>query len=174
VSEELKKYVLLATSADVAGIANTITHFIYDQGANIGDAAQFYDQQDRQFFVRFEFTGAGRKLPPLDGLRTAFALVAEQFSMSWDIVDADAKPRVLIAVSKFGHCLNDLLYHWEANELPAEIVGVVSNHPDFRDKVEWYGLPYYYFPISRDTKHHQEQHPDVTHRRQRLQQRPHQ
>lgn len=151
------KYVLLAACPDTIGINRAINNFIYEQGASILDAAQFNDHQDQQFFVRFEFTGVKQALPPLAQLKQAFAPVAEPFAMQWDLFDAAVKPKILVAVSKFDHCLRDLLYRWERGELPAEIVGVVSNHPDFRDQVAWYNLPFYHLPISKETKPQQEQ-----------------
>jgi len=92
----------------------------------------------------------------LEVLNASFKVVADQFDIQWRFHETDVKPNILVAVSKFGHCLNDLLYRWKAHELPADIVGVVSNHADFRDEVEWYGLPFYHFPISKETKREQE------------------
>lgn len=155
-SDPQEKYVLLATCPDTIGINQAVNNFIFERGGNIMDAAQFNDQQDRQFFVRFEFTGFDKPLPPLEQLKQAFAEVAEPFAMRCEIFDANIKPKILIAVSKFDHCLRDLLYRWERGELPAEIVGVVSNHPDLRENVEWYGVPFYHFPISKETKPQQE------------------
>lgn len=151
------KYVLMASCKDTIGINRAINNFIFEHGATIMDAAQFNDQQDQRFFVRFEFMGFGKELAPLEQLRESFAKVADPFDMRWDIFDTSIKPRILVAVSKFGHCLNDLLYRWEEGELPAEIVGVVSNHPDFREKVEWHNLPFYHLPITKETKPQQEQ-----------------
>jgi len=156
-SDARKKYVLSASCPDVVGIAKAIVDYIYDYGAGILDAAQFNDLQEKQFFVRWEFSGFSKELPPIEELRKNFLPIADKFQMNWDIVDADVKPRILLAVSKFGHCLNDLLYRWDAGELPAEIIGVVSNHPDFQYKVEQYGLPFYHFPITAETKPEQEQ-----------------
>ena len=88
----------------------------------------------------------------------AFTDIANEFDMAWQLHDYNVKPKVLLAVSQHGHCLNDLLYRWkEEDSFPAEIVGVVSNHEVFRSKVEWYGLPFYYLPITPDTKPQQEQ-----------------
>lgn len=155
-SETTKKYILLAHCDDVIGIAKSVVDFIYEHGAGVLDSAQFNDLQEKRFFMRWEFTGFNGELPELEELKRTFQPIADKFQMNWDIVDASVKPRVLLAVSKFGHCLNDLLYRWESGELPADIVGVVSNHPDFRDKVESCGLPFYHFPITKETKPEQE------------------
>lgn len=77
--------------------------------------------------------------------------------MDWQFHDANRRSRVLIAVSKYGHCLNDLLHRWHTGILPIDIVGVVSNHEDMRDMVEWHNLPYHYLPVSKETKGEQEQ-----------------
>ena len=76
--------------------------------------------------------------------------------MEYHLRAIDAVPRVLLAVSKYDHCLNVLLNKWKAGALPAEIVGVVSNHPDCQSMTEWYGLPYYHLPITPQTKPEQE------------------
>jgi len=76
--------------------------------------------------------------------------------MQWDFFNLRKKPRVLLAVSQYGHCLIDLLHRWSSNHLPADVVGVVSNHEDMRGITEWYGLPYYYLPVSAETKADQE------------------
>ena len=156
-SNSQNKYVLLASCNDTIGINRAVNNFIYEQGASIMDASQFHSKQDQQFFMRFEFSGFNGELPSLEKLKQDFAPIAEQFGMEWDIFDSSVKPRVLIAVSKFGHCLRDLLYRWEQGQLPAEIVGVVANHDDFRVQVERYNLPFYHFPITKDTKPQQEQ-----------------
>ena len=83
-------------------------------------------------------------------------MVADEFDMEYHLRAIDAVPRVLLAVSKYDHCLNVLLNKWKAGALPAEIVGVVSNHPDCQSMTEWYGLPYYHLPITPQTKPEQE------------------
>ena len=83
-------------------------------------------------------------------------MVADEFDMEYHLRAIDAVPRVLLAVSKYDHCLNVLLNKWKAGALPAEIVGVVSNHSDCQSMTEWYGLPYYHLPITPQTKPEQE------------------
>lgn len=83
-------------------------------------------------------------------------MVADEFDMEYHLRAIDAVPRVLLAVSKYDHCLNVLLNNWKAGALPAEIVGVVSNHLDCQSMTEWYGLPYYHLPITPQTKPEQE------------------
>ena len=95
-------------------------------------------------------------MPPLAHLEADFASIARQFSMTASFHDASDKPRLLIAVSKFGHCLYDLLHRWRAGLLAADIVGVVSNHDEMRSFVEWSGLPYHHLPIAKGAKAEQE------------------
>ena len=92
----------------------------------------------------------------LEDIRKLFSSVAENFAMEWEVFDSDIKPRILLAVSKLGHCLNDFLFRKDEENFPADIVGVVSNHEDFREKVEWHELPFYHLPISPDKKLQQE------------------
>ncbi|MNW57665.1 Formyltetrahydrofolate deformylase [compost metagenome] len=98
-----------------------------------------------------DFAGEGQA-DLLEQMRAEFAEVAQQFDMDWQLRERGQKTKVLIMVSKFDHCLNDLLFRARTGELPIEIVAVVSNHPDSRSLVEWHGIPYYHVPISKETK----------------------
>ena len=154
----MKKYILIASCPEKIGIVRAVSNFIYSEGASIVDAAQFTDMENNRFNMRWELVAGTRELPGIPDVAARFTDLAEELSMEWQLRDADDKPKILIAVSKYGHCLNDLLYRWTEEEyFPAEIVGVVSNHEDFRDKVEWYGLPFYHLPITPETKPQQEQ-----------------
>jgi formyltetrahydrofolate deformylase len=95
-------------------------------------------------------------MPPPDALERGFELVARRFQMSWSLHPAAEKPRVLIAVSKLGHCLVDLVHRWRAGLLPVDVVGVVSNHETLRDFVEWNELPFHHLPIAPDGRAEQE------------------
>jgi formyltetrahydrofolate deformylase len=107
-----------------------------------------------RFFMRTVFDcPAGYNL---EQIKSIFKPLGEQYQMDWDIFDTHCKPRVLIAVSQWGHCLNALLNSWKSGSLPINIVGVVSNHTRMRDLVEWYELPFHYLPISAATKADQE------------------
>jgi formyltetrahydrofolate deformylase len=87
-----------------------------------------------------------------DTLRAAFGPVAEKFGMRWRLERQGSKRRVLIMVSKFGHCLNDLLFRARIGELPVEVAAVVSNHTDHQTLVEWHGIPFFHVPVTPDTK----------------------
>jgi formyltetrahydrofolate deformylase len=155
----LDKYILTIDCPEKIGIVRSVSNFFFEQGFTVIEASEFADLEGKKFFARWEFSHGepGQAMPDIDDLERQFAPIAEQFQMNWRLMDANVKPRVLLAVSKFGHCLNDLLYRWKEEDFPCEIVGVVSNHEDFRAKVEWYGLPYYYLPVTPETKSQQEQ-----------------
>jgi formyltetrahydrofolate deformylase len=121
------------------------------------EAAEYADLAQQRFFARWEFSHSAGQALALDQLAAQFRPVAEAFGMRWDLYDAAVRPKVLLAVSQHGHCLNDLLYRWkEEDAFPADIVGVVSNHEVFRDKVEWHGLPFHHLPVSAANKPQQE------------------
>ncbi len=155
----MDKYILTIDCPEKIGIVRSVSNFFFEQGFTVIEASEFADLEGKKFFARWEFSHGEpvQAMPDIDDLEQQFAPIAEQFQMNWRLMDANVKPRVLLAVSKFGHCLNDLLYRWKEEDFPCEIVGVVSNHEDFRAKVEWYGLPYYHLPVTPETKSQQEQ-----------------
>jgi formyltetrahydrofolate deformylase len=120
-------------------------------GGNILASQQFEDRGTGRFFMRvqFDFVGA---VPPLEDLRSAFASVAEAHQMEVTLSDVATPMRTLILVSKFGHCLNDLLFRASIGALPVDIAAVVSNHTDFRELAGSYGVPFQHIPVTRDTK----------------------
>ena len=129
--------------------------FLLEQGCDILESKQFDSQDDRHFFMRLHFASAGDSPggpATLDTLREAFGPVAEKFGMQWHLRAQGTKCRVLVMVSKFEHCLNDLLFRARIGELPIDIVGVVSNHPDHRGIVEWHGIPFFHVPVTAATK----------------------
>jgi len=156
----MEKYILTVNCPETIGIVRQVSNFFYELGFSVFEAAEYADLENKRFFARWEF-GASDKSGvgiEIDQISDQFATIADEFDMNWQLFEAKKKPRVLLAVSQHGHCLNDLLYRWkEEDSFPAEIVGVVSNHEVFRDKVEWYGLPFHYLPITPETKPQQEQ-----------------
>ena len=141
---------------DRLGIVHAVTGFLADHGCNILDSQQFGDRDTGRFFMRVHIEGTDAAYG-LEALRAAFVETADQFAMDWEINDARAKPRVIIMVSRQGHCLNDLLYRWRAGALPAEIAAIVSNHRDFEDLAGSYGIPYHHVPVTASTKAEAEQ-----------------
>ena len=156
-TNSVKQYVLTVSCPEANGIVRAVSDFLFQRGATISDAAQHRDPVIDRFFMRVEFEEAAGALPDQAHLESEFLAVAEQFDMEWQLFDLSEKTRVLLAVSRHGHCLNDILHRWSAGVLPADIVGVVSNHDDMRDITEWYGLDYYHLPVTPQTKAEQEQ-----------------
>ena len=150
------KYVLTVSCPEANGIVRAVSDFLYQRGATISDAAQHRDPVIDRFFMRVEFEEYLGDLPGCAALDRDFAEIADQFGMEWSFFDLRRKTRVLMAVSQHGHCLNDILHRWESGVLPADIVGVVSNHQDMARMTEWYGLPYYHLPVTPDNKAQQE------------------
>ncbi len=151
-----KQFVLTVSCPEAHGIVRAVSDFLFQRGATITDAAQHRDREIDQFFMRVEFEEGTPPLPGREKLHQDFEAIAKQFSMQWSLFDLAEKPRLLLAVSRHTHCLNDILHRWGSGVLPAEVVGVVSNHRDMEKMTEWYGLPYYYLPIGGHNKLEQE------------------
>ena len=147
---------LLLVCPDRKGIVASVAGFLSEHDASIVEAKQFNDQLTRRFYMRAVFTSVGPKFVSIEKLRAEFAKLANSYDMTWQIEDTARRIRVLIAVSKLGHCLHDLLHRWRSGVLPAEIVGVVSNHEDLRGLVEWHQIPFHYLPVAADTRQQQE------------------
>jgi formyltetrahydrofolate deformylase len=148
-------YILTLNCPDARGIVAAVTTFLSENYANIIEAEQFSDIEHSQFYMRVAFRPDGG-MPDLAALTRAFSSVVERFQMRADFHDTRIKPRVMIAVSKIPHCLSDLLSRWRSGLLPIDIAGVVSNHNDMRSFVEWHGVPYFYMPVTAETKFEQE------------------
>ena len=140
-------FILKIACPDRPGIVHAVSHFLFEQTANILDSAQFSDTYTGRFFMRVHFDKTERALD-LSDLRNQFARVGQDFSMEWELFDATTKPRVLIMVSKLGHCLNDLLFRTHSGYLPIEIAAIVSNHRDFEPLAKTYGIPFHHLPLS--------------------------
>ena len=117
----MQKYVLVACCSDKVGIVHSVSSFFYQINATIVEAAQFTDPTDNIFFMRWEFGFDEASVKSLDEVKSAFNLMAIQYKMQWNMFDATQKPKMLIAVSKYGHCLMDLLYRWSEEQFFADI-----------------------------------------------------
>jgi formyltetrahydrofolate deformylase len=140
------QYVIVLRCPERRGIVAAVSSFLADHGLTIAESSQYSDPSTDTFFMRVVFHPDSGPAPAIAGLRAAFAVLADPFGMEWQLHDRDVRPRVLIAVSRFGHCLYDLLHRWRSGLLPIEVVGVISNHDDMRSFVEWNGLPYHLLP----------------------------
>jgi formyltetrahydrofolate deformylase len=149
-------YILNATCASRLGTVARVSSFLALRQCYITDMHQFDDVLTGRFFTRVSFYGDPLTTPALDELREQFFKVAELEVMEWSIFDAEKKPRVLVMVSKFDHCLVDLMYRNRTGELKMEISAVVSNHLDLKTLVEAQGLTYIHLPVTPETKSAQE------------------
>jgi formyltetrahydrofolate deformylase len=150
----MPQYTLTMSCPDRTGIVAAISSFIAERSGSITEAAHFVDSMAQRSFMRTVFKGD--TLPSLQTLRQEFAVVAGRYEMEWGLYETERRCKVLVAVSKQGHCLNSLLHRWSINTLPIDIVGVVSNHDTHRRMTEWYGLPFHHFPIEPGKKLEQE------------------
>lgn len=132
------------------GIVAAISTFLADQGCNITDSAQFDDNETGNFFMRVSFQP--EEGHTLAALTQAFASIGETFGMEAEFFDEKVKRKVVIMVSRFGHCLNDLLYRARIGALSVEIVAVVSNHTDYQTVVENNGLPFHCIKVTKENK----------------------
>jgi len=148
------EFILTLSCPDTTGIVYHVTGFLYERGCNVIDSAQFGDATTGLFFMRVHFSAPA----PLDqpALAQAFEAVASKFRMDARISDTRVKPRVLFMVSKYGHCLNDLLFRWASGQLPMDIPAIVSNHTEYQPLAHSYRLPFFYLPVTAATKAEQE------------------
>ncbi len=147
--------VLLISCTDQKGLVAEVSAFVYQHGGNIVHAEQHIDVPQNIFFHRVEWDLAGFAIPQ-EEITDRFRPIAERFGMRWQLRFSRTRYRVAIFVSKYDHCLIDLLYRQRIRELRADIVGVFSNHPDLEELVKPYGIPYFHFPITAETKREQE------------------
>ena len=136
-------FVLKLSCPDRAGIVHAVTGFLLEHGGNILSSAQHGDADHQRFFMRIEFETAA----DLNALRSGFAPLASQWQMDWELVSRAAKMRVLLLVSKLGHCLNDLLFRVQTGHLPIEIPAIVSNHREFHQLAASHNIPFHHFPL---------------------------
>ncbi|BFT75248.1 formyltetrahydrofolate deformylase [Paenibacillus sp. P36] len=151
-SEWANRARMLISCPDQPGIVAAVSQFLFEYGANIVQSDQYtMDPEGGMFFIRIEFD-----LDDLENrvqqLKEAFSVVADKFSMDWSLSLASQKKRIAIFVSKEDHALLELLWHWRAGDLNADIAMVISNHPDMQSLVEPFGIPYYHIPVTADTK----------------------
>jgi len=149
------RHILTLSCRNRPGIVAAVTRALFEAGGDIQEAHQFDDLETGVFFARIAFSFAGdERIAPLEA---EFAPIAASFAMNWRIRAAAARPRVLILVSRFDHCLADLLYRWRLGELAMDIAGIASNYPreTFRHH-DLDGIAFDHLPISKDTKPQQE------------------
>ena len=140
------EYILTLSCLDQRGIVHRVSGFLVDHGCNIIDSAQFGDAQSRLFFMRVHFSADDSAMTD-QMLRATFTVLAEGMQMHWQLHNAAKKPRIMLMVSKIGHCLNDLLFRYKSGLLPVEIPAIVSNHTDFYQLAASYNIPFHHLPL---------------------------
>ena len=152
----MSQFVLALSCPDRPGIVAAVSAFLFDNGQNIFDAQQYNDVETGHFFMRVVFEGVTLVLPA-EELKSRFGEIASRFSMDWQLRGRSEKRRVMLLVSKFGHCLVDMLYRWRIGELPMIPTAIVANHPRETYAAADIGdLPFFHLPVTRETKVAQE------------------
>ncbi len=143
-------YVLTVKCKSIRGIIAAISVYLTEKGCNIIDSSQFDDLQTGMFFMRISFIS--EEGASMEDIENGFAPVAEQFGMETQLFDTSQRTKVMIMVSRFGHCLNDLLYRWKIGALPIDIVGVVSNHFEYQKQVVNHDIPFHHIKVTKENK----------------------
>lgn len=143
------KYILTLSCPDKPGIVAAVSGFLAEHGCNILESAQFGDEVSNKFFMRVVFAGAA-------DFSTKFDKVGKNFAMDWQIYDTAKKPKIIIAVSKAGHCLNHLLHRARIGSLNVQVCAVVSNHADLKEMADWHKIPFHHLPVSAENRTEQE------------------
>jgi formyltetrahydrofolate deformylase len=144
--------VLVLSCTDAPGIVHAVSGLLVQEQCTIVESHQFDSLTSGMFYMRVEF--AHTDGAPLDfaHLRQAFEEIAQRFQMSWRMADAAERQRVVIMVSQYAHCLNDLLFRNSVGELNLDVRAIVSNHPDLKAIADFYGVPFVHIPVTRETK----------------------
>jgi formyltetrahydrofolate deformylase len=150
------RHILTLSCANRPGIVAKVSAALFDGGFNILDAQQFDDTETGDFFMRVEFNAASED-SDVGALQEAFTAIAAGLRMTWSMRPSDQRKRVALMVSRFDHCLADLLYRWRSGELAMEPVAIIANHPrETYSHIDFGDIPFHYLPITRETKMEQE------------------
>lgn len=148
-------WIFTASCPSLIGTVDVVTRYMAEAENYIDEIHSFDDRESGLFFIRIEF------FPPNDDFSEAtftekFSSRATEFNMTWELTAPNHKPKVAIMVSKYDHCLNDLLYRFRTGQLNIDVTVIISNHPDLEELAKWHGIPYYHLPITAETKLEQE------------------
>ncbi|MCL9783392.1 formyltetrahydrofolate deformylase [Vibrio sp. S4M6] len=149
-------WIFTASCPSQLGTVDVVTRFMAQTDNYINEIHSFDDRVSDHFFIRIEFTPQTATFSP-GQFNDDFAQRAKAFDMIWQLSPSAHKERVAILVSKFDHCLNDLLFRTRTGQLNIEIPVIISNHPDLKSLAEWHDIPYYHLPITPETKREQEE-----------------
>jgi len=152
---ESKEFVLKASCDATKGIVASVTSYLADLGCYISEMHQYDDEDNERFFMRAVCRIESDETN-LDRIKYGFDEAVQQFNMEWEIYDSSEPMRVLLMVSKFDHCLDNLLYRHRKGEMPMEITAIVSNHKDLRPMAEREGIRFVHLPVTKDNKSEQE------------------
>lgn len=155
-TNDINNYIFTGTCRAGSGVVAAVTGFLAERNCYICALEQFDDESTDKFFMRAVFRPQ-QGSPEINEIRRAFESVAAEFAMQWQIHDPKVPVKTLIMVSKYDHCLDDILYRLRKGEFNMQITAVVSNHTDLRPMVEREGLRFIHLPVTRDTKPRQEQ-----------------
>jgi formyltetrahydrofolate deformylase len=149
--------VLTLSCVNRPGIVARVSTLLFEGGFNILDAQQFDDTETGNFFMRVEFNGAS-ETADVEAMRARFAELAKEFAMSWTLRGENERKKVALLVSRFDHCLVDLLYRWRSGELPMDVVAILANYPrETYEHLDIDDIPFHYLPVTKQTKMEQEQ-----------------
>jgi formyltetrahydrofolate deformylase len=143
--------VLLLSCPDRKGVVASVAGFIYEHGGNILHADEHGDHDSNTFLMRVEFDPAELDLPQSE-FTLHFSQIAQEFDLNWRLALSDIRPRMAILVSKYDHCLVDLLYRHQSGELACDIPCIVSNHPDSQSIADFYRIPFFLVPVEKENK----------------------
>ncbi|QUX92320.1 formyltetrahydrofolate deformylase [Marinomonas sp. A3A] len=148
-------WIFTASCPSIIGTVDVVTRYMAQAGNYVDEIHSFDDRESGRFFIRIEFLPQHADFNE-DVFKTEFAERAAEFNMDWSLTAPNHKPKVAIMVSKYDHCLNDLLYRFRTGQLNIDVTVIISNHPDLEDLAKWHGIPYYHLPITAETKLEQE------------------
>lgn len=151
-----KLWILTAQCPSRLGTVDAVTRSLAESENYVMAMNSFDDKATESFSIRVEFRPI-RGEASLEKFRELFEPRAEGFDMQWQLTEPNHRTRVAIMVSKYDHCLNDLLYRYRTGELAIDIPVIISNHPDLKPLAQWHGIPYHHLPITPETKPEQEE-----------------
>ena len=148
-------WIFTASCPSIIGTVDVVTRYMAESGNYVDEIHSFDDRESGRFFIRIEFLPQNTDFSA-EAFEAEFAERAAEFNMDWSLTAPNHKPKVAIMVSKYDHCLNDLLYRFRTGQLNIDVTVIISNHPDLEDLAKWHGIPYYHLPITAETKLEQE------------------
>ncbi|MCV9962579.1 formyltetrahydrofolate deformylase [Pararhizobium sp. BT-229] len=149
-SSHSSRFALRVACPSIRGVTAAIASYLSQNGCNISDSAQSDDSDTGRYFMRISFRSEDGKT--LEQLADGFTSIAEKYEAEVEFFDESAKRKVILMVSRFGHCLNDLLYRWRIGALPIDIVGVISNHMDYQRVVVNHDIPFHCIKVTGENK----------------------